>query len=72
MDKLLRFVDVEARDQYMTALPKDVFDPVAAFPEWATRTSLRAAQETMEKEREASQAPGTRTAIEFVASSGSA
>jgi len=70
MDKLLKFtgLDDDPTAQYATTLPKDLWDP-GAFPDWAHRQGLRAAQERLRKEREVERAATGR--VEFVPASGS-
>ncbi|KAM0564153.1 hypothetical protein ACHAPJ_000362 [Fusarium lateritium] len=67
MDKLMKFVEVDERNQYSTTLPTDLWNP-AALPEWAFKDQLRKTHDKMAKEKEAERAAGTRTAVDFVPS----
>lgn len=64
-EKLMDFVGIDARAQYETTLPRELWDP-AGFPESAYRGPLRRSQERLEKEREAERTSGGRSAVEFV------
>ncbi|OTA55501.1 hypothetical protein K449DRAFT_388175 [Hypoxylon sp. EC38] len=51
MDKLSKFVELDApADQYQTTLPADIWDP-AAFPRWAYKEQLKQSQADTEKAR---------------------
>ncbi|KAF4949839.1 hypothetical protein FSARC_13377 [Fusarium sarcochroum] len=65
MDKLMKFVEVDERNQYSTTLPTDLWNH-AAFPEWASKGQLRKTHDKVAKEKEAEKAAGTRTAVDFV------
>ncbi|KAI8690913.1 hypothetical protein LRP88_08190 [Fusarium phalaenopsidis] len=67
MDKLMKFVDIDERDQYSTTISTELWDP-SAFPEWAFKDKLRKIREKLAKEKEAEKAGGGRTAIDFVPS----
>lgn len=51
MDKLLKFVELDApADQYRSTLPTDIWDP-AAFPRWAYKEQLKQSQADTGKAR---------------------
>ncbi|KAM0437755.1 hypothetical protein ACHAPT_002120 [Fusarium lateritium] len=67
MDKLMKFVDIDERDQYSTTVSTELWDP-GAFPERAFKDKLRKSREKLAKEKEAEKTSGGRTAIDFVPS----
>ncbi|KAI9171561.1 hypothetical protein HJFPF1_01047 [Paramyrothecium foliicola] len=67
MDKLMGFVGIEGRHQYQTTLPPDLWN-ADALPDWAFADKLRKSHDKVVKEREAKQASGGRSSIDFVPS----
>lgn len=63
--KLMTFAGIDECGQYVTTLPKDIWDP-AAFPAWAYKEELAKSQQEVLKMKEEERSRLQRESIEFV------
>ena len=68
LSKLMTAVGMEGDEQYVTTLPKDLWDP-SGFPSWAYKEELAKAQQEAQKKREEEAARTPRDSIDFVSAS---
>lgn len=68
MEKLMDFADIDKIGQYMTSLPKDIWDP-ESFPAYAYKEDLAKSQQKILKKKEEEKSRGQREAVDFVPAS---
>ncbi|RDW77323.1 hypothetical protein BP6252_05376 [Coleophoma cylindrospora] len=68
MQKLMDFADIDEIGQYMTTLPKDIWDP-ESFPAYAYKEDLAKSQQKILKRKEDEKSRGQREAVDFVPAS---
>lgn len=70
LQKLMKFAGVKEHDQYVTTLPRDVWDPLG-FPALAYKADLLRSQQDISKKRDEAKFRLHRENIEFVSSTAS-
>ena len=70
LSKIMQNIGMSEADQYVTALPDELWDP-EGLPSWAYKENLIKAQQSAQKTREEDVAKKQRDAVEFVPAGGS-
>ncbi|TVY48998.1 Meiotically up-regulated protein 151 protein [Lachnellula occidentalis] len=70
MHKLMEFSDIDEAGQYVTTLPRDLWNP-EGFPAYAYKEELAKSQQKILKRKEDEQSRGQRESVDFVSASAS-